>query len=235
MTVSGVHTFSMTRDEIIREALELTGSIDMVSPIATEIVESCARSLNLFLKAWQPAGLFLHTYQPAILPLVIDQQSYLLGPGGTATESDGVTLIVRPIKITDVRLSYNDVDQPITKVSISEYNELTNKDNSGQPIQYAYDPQLDNARLYVWPVADNATQEILFNYQKPVDDFTTDSDTATAAADWLQCLTLGLAYTIAPKLLVPLSEQTALRSRYMEALDALDDFEETSIYFKRGN
>ena len=231
MTVSNTHTFTLTRDEIITEALELTATIDIGSPISPEVLGSCARTLNLYAKSWQAKGLFIHTYQDALLSLVQNQQSYLLGPGGTATEIDAVTPIIRPLKIADVRLVYNGTEQPITKLSISEYNDLTNKDSAGQPNQYAYDPQLDNSRLYVWPVANNATQSLKFKYEKPVDDFTDGSDTATMPIDWHHCFTLGLAYHIAPKRQVPLSEQQALKARYEEALINIDDFEETSIFF----
>ena len=301
MTASNVHTFTLTRNEIITEALELTATIDIGSPVPPEVMESCARSLNLYAKSWQTKGLFLHTYKPATLFLTTGQQSYLLGPTGDhATESyvettltadaaaldtvlavtsetginvadkigiilsdnsihwdtvaslapltltTGIvgasvngnsvytytTKIIRPIKITDVLHVTDNVEQPITKISLSEYKELTNKDTESQPVQYAYDPQLDDSRLYVWPVADNGKQRINFTYQKPVDDFTTDSDTATMPTDWLQCFTIGLAWTIAPKRLVPLSEQQALKLRYEEALRDLDDFEESSVFFQ---
>ena len=139
--------------------------------------------------------------------------------------------ITRPIKITDVRYRDNDIEIPVTKISISEYNALTNKDSASRPVQYAYDPQIDNSRLYVWPVADRAAR-LAFIYQKPVDDLTTDSDTVTAPVDWLQCLTLGLAYTIAPKFSVGLDKQAGLKRRYDDALSDLDDFEETSITFQ---
>ena len=70
--------------------------------------------------------------------------------------------------------------------------------------------------------------------QKPVDDFTTDSDTAAIPVNWLQALTLGLAYTLAPKRQVPLNEQAALKARYEEALRDIDDFEESSFFFQPG-
>jgi len=232
MTVSNVHTFTLTRDELLTEALELTATIDIGSPVDSVVMESCARTMNLYAKSWQAKGLFIHTYQDAILPLTINTQSYLLGPGGTATESDGTTPIIRPLKIVDVRHKIGTIETSISKLSISEYNELTNKDSASQPSQYAYDPQLDNSRLYVWPVADNASQTLLFKYEKPVDDFIDGEDTATMPADWLQCFTLGLAYHLSPKRQVPLSEQAALKKRYDDALSDLDDFEETSIFFQ---
>lgn len=304
MTVSNVHTFTMTRDEIIIEALELTGTHNLGDTPPPEVMESCARSLNLFFKAWQPKGLFLHTYKPATLFLGKGQESYLLGPTGDhATESytettltadaatsdtiltvdsesgmsvadnigivldDGsihwdtvaslapltlttglasaaasgnavyayTTKIIRPLKITDVRLMSDAAsDQPISKLSLSEYLAMPSKSTQSTPSQFVFDPQLDNARLYIWPTTSDVTDKINFLYQKPVDDFTTDSDTASASSDWLQCLCLGLAYAIAPKRLLPLDEQIALKSRYDDALRDLDDFEETSIFFCPG-
>lgn len=304
MTVSNVHTFTMTRDEIVIEALELTGTHNLGTSPAAEVLDSCTRSLNLFLKAWQPKGLFLHTYKPATLFLGKGQQSYLLGPTGDhATESytettltadgsatdtvltvdsesgisvadyigivldDGTlhwdtvaslapltlttglasaatsgnavyaytTKIIRPVKISDVRLEGDaSSDQPISKLALSDYLAMPSKNTESTPSQYAYDPQLDNSRLYVWPTTGDVTEKINFLYQKPVDDFTTDTDTATAPSDWLQCLCLGLAYTIAPKRMIPLDEQMALKARYEDALNDLDDFEETSVFFCPG-
>lgn len=301
MTVSNVHTFSMTRDEIIIEALELTAMHNLGTTPSPERMESFAKSLNLFFKAWQPKGLFLHTYKPATLFLGKGQQSYLLGPAGDhATESynettltadaassdtvltvdsesdmtindyvgivldDGTlhwdtiaslapltltngiasaatsgnkvyfytTKIIRPLNITNVRLMTDaSSDQTISKMSISDYMDMPTKNTESTPSQYAYDPQLDNARLYLWPTASDVTEKINFLYQKPVDDFTTDTDTATAPANWLQCLCLGLAYTIGPKVQIPLDEQAALKARYEDALRDLDDFEETTITF----
>lgn len=303
MTVSNVHTFTMTRDEIITEAVDLTGMRSLGDSLSPEQIETFARTLNLFLKSWQPKGLFLHTHKPATLFLAKDQQSYLLGPTGDhATESyiettltadaaisatvltvdseTGLTIadnigivldsgilhwdtiaslapltlttgiptaatsgnavfayttkIIRPLKVTDLMLYSSGTERPINKVSTSEYRRLPAKDSASSPVQYAFDPQLDNARLYVWPVANNVNERINFAYQKPVDDFTTDSDTATIDASWLHCFLLGVAYHIAPKLRVPLDEQRALKGRYDEALMDLDDFEETSIFFCPG-
>lgn len=233
MTVSNVHTFNLTRDELIREALELTATIDIGSPTDPNILESCARSLNLYIKAWQKRGLFLHTYQPAQLELVVGQDSYLLGPAGAGVEADGLTPIVRPLKIIDVRYQSDTNELPVTSLSMSEYMELTTKDSPGRPTQYAYDPQLDNSRIYFWPVP-SVAETIVFNYQKPVDDFTTSEDTAAIPTDWLLPLTLGLAYHIAPKLQVPLSEQKALQARYEEAMQYISDFEEVSFFIEPG-
>lgn len=303
MTVSNVHEFTLTRDQIITEALELTGTFNLGDSPSSEEMESYARTLNLFLKSWQPKGLFLHTYKPATLFLALNQQSYLLGPTGdhatesfietalTADAADNATVltvesetgmtvgdnigvilddgslhwttiaslapltitsgitdtattgkavftytdkIIRPLKVKDLMLYSSGNERPINSVSTSEYKNLSAKNATGSPVQYAYDPQLDNSRLYVWPVANTVTERINFAYQKPVDDFTTDSDTATAATDWLHCLCLGLAYHIAPKRRLPLDEQRALKARFDEALMDLDDFEETSIFFCPG-
>jgi len=233
MTVSGVHTLELTRDEIIREALELTATIDIGSPVDSIVNESCARSLNLYIKSWQKRGLFLHTYQPASITLVVGQSTYELGPTGDAVEFGTATPIIRPLKIVEVRYSSSGNEPPLTKLSLEDYMDLTIKNTSARPSQYAYDPQLGNSKIYLWPVP-IATDTILFNYQKPVDDFTTDSDTATIPVNWLQALTLGLAYTISPKRQVPLAEQAALKARYEEALRDIDDFEESSFFFQPG-
>lgn len=304
MTVSNVHTFTLNRNQIIREALELTGQIDINSPTPVEILESCALTLNLYAKSWQAKGLCLHTYKPATLFLAKDQQSYLLGPtGDNVTESyvettlstdvaaagtvlavgsetgilvgdkvgvvldDGTlhwdvaaslapltlvtglaseassgnavyaytTKIIRPNKISDVRTERGGEERPLTTVSISEYKAFPSKGSSSSLTQYAFDPQLDNDCMYVWPVASDVTEKVLFQFQKPVDDFTTDEDTATMPVNWLHCFVTGLAYHISPKLALPLADQAALKARYEDLSNDLDDFEETSMFFAPGS
>lgn len=301
MALSGSYDFTVNESEIIKEACELTGKIDIVEGVPPELYESVRRTLNLFLKSLQSKGLLLHTYKEASLFLALNSQSYLLGPTGshatesfiettlsadviqgavtltldsttgmsngdyigiildngalhwtTITDTAGVTIasglagaatsgnrvytyttkIQRPLKITDVRIRQSSgAEIPLNPVSLEEYFRLPNKATTGLCNQFAFDPQLTDTRIYVWPVANDVTARVLFRYKKPLDDVEADEHNIAVPQDWFELITLGLAHKIAPKLRVSLEDQASLKARYEEALADIDDFEEASVFF----
>lgn len=87
MTTSGSYTFTVTRDEIIREAMLNIGKIgDTEVPTPTE-TNDCARKLNMLVKQWMgrqdfAPGLKMWTRQRADLFLSSSQYCYSLGPSG---------------------------------------------------------------------------------------------------------------------------------------------------------
>lgn len=88
MALSGSYDFTVTRDDIIQEAMERCGVLRLNKSASADQLASLARSLNLKIKACQAAGLQLHTYKDAFLFLEADEDAYLLGPTGDhATES----------------------------------------------------------------------------------------------------------------------------------------------------
>jgi len=82
MAFSGSTDFALNRDQLIQEAAELTGAVDIAEGLEPHLINSFSRSLNLMLKSWQARGLFLHAYKSATLFLTKNAQSYLLGPTG---------------------------------------------------------------------------------------------------------------------------------------------------------
>lgn len=82
MTTSGSRNYSVTRDDIIKEALEQCGAIEINQTPSTNLLTSCSRTLNMLVKAWQAEGLFLWTYRDATLYLEYQEDCYSLGSGG---------------------------------------------------------------------------------------------------------------------------------------------------------
>lgn len=87
MATSGSVDFSVNRDEIIYEAMELIGvkGVDQ-TPTANDIA-TCSRTLNLLVKQWQSntdfaPGLKAWSRKRATLLLQKDQYEYSLGPSG---------------------------------------------------------------------------------------------------------------------------------------------------------
>lgn len=87
MTTSGTWAFTITRDEIIREAMLNIGAIgESEVPTAQEVTD-CARKLNALVKQWQGTqdfapGLKMWERQRADLFLSSTKGVYALGPSG---------------------------------------------------------------------------------------------------------------------------------------------------------
>lgn len=89
MALSGSFSFTVVRDDIIREAMLNVGAIgESEVPTAQEVTD-CARKLNMLVKQWMGSldfapGLKMWTRQRGDLFLSSTTGQYALGPGGTA-------------------------------------------------------------------------------------------------------------------------------------------------------
>jgi len=87
MATSGSIDFSVSRDDIITEALEQMGVLaEGQSPSADQLT-SMARTLNMMVKAWQGEGLNLFAVQKLYVYLEKDKNEYSIG----ATTTDHVS------------------------------------------------------------------------------------------------------------------------------------------------
>lgn len=81
-TTSNSSNFSVTRDDIIRDALETMGFTEFGDGIDPNIIESSARKLNMMVKAWMASGAHLWAMSEATLFLTPGVATYSLGPTG---------------------------------------------------------------------------------------------------------------------------------------------------------
>lgn len=82
MSTSGSYDFTVNRDEIIREASDLVGSFSQSETIPAAEIVSCARKLNLMVKALMAQGVHLWAMQEATLFLTVADGQYSIGPSG---------------------------------------------------------------------------------------------------------------------------------------------------------
>lgn len=79
MATSGSIDFTVNRNNIIQEALELLGVASPGENIEPEDITTCSRSLNMMVKSWSAKGMHLWTEEEGTLFLVADQIKHLLG------------------------------------------------------------------------------------------------------------------------------------------------------------
>lgn len=90
MPTSGVTTFAIGRDQIIRESLALINAIDEVETPTGAMTANAAFTLNLMIKSWMARGYHLWAIQKSILFLSAATASYSLSSSGARASANVV-------------------------------------------------------------------------------------------------------------------------------------------------
>lgn len=83
MSTSGSVDFSISRSDIIKDALTMIGEVDPDETVTGNRDASASRRLNLMVKAWMAQGAKLWAMRQATLFLSVGTASYSLGATGT--------------------------------------------------------------------------------------------------------------------------------------------------------
>jgi len=234
MATSGSVDYSLTRTQIIEEALRTISVLGEGETATASQLSEASTALNIMLKAWMAYGLSLWAIKRQSITPIEGQSSYTLGRSGTPT----VTMD-RPLDVLEVyRRDTSEVtDIDLMKISREEYWNLPDKDTEGEPNQFYYDPQLGNGVLHIWPVADSTfasdkTLEIF--YRKPFDDMDAATDDLDFPQEWYEAIKFGLAYRLSFQPGIPAMDKSAIKQMANETLDlALSwDTEHTPVYFQ---
>ena len=93
------------------------------------------------------------------------------------------------------------VDSPLTKISRSEYQALSNKTSEGQPTQYFVQRFIDKVTitLYLTPGSTEAGNTINYYYVNRIQDAGDYTNDADVPYRFVPCMIAGLAYYLAVK------------------------------------
>lgn len=232
MATSNSTNFTVTRDDIIKRALRLLGVVAQGETPTTAQVDEAAFALNMLAKAWQADGMPLWAIKQTSITLVNGQREYVMGIGQTID-------IPKPLKIYEAfnRSSTSNVDIPMRPLTKQEYNLLGNKNSSGNPIQFYYDPQRVSGTLSVFPVptsVEAAANTIVITYQRPFEDFDSATDEPDFPQEWFDALSYGLACRLAPEYGIPPTDRKTLwQEMSLIKQDALNfGLENGSMFFE---
>jgi hypothetical protein len=228
MTTTGLANFNLDLNDIVEEAFERCGS-----ELRTGYdLRTARRSLNLLFADWANRGINLWT---------IEQGSQVLTPG-TATYNlpvDTVDLLEHVIR---TGTGTNQQDLTITRISVSTYATIPNKNATGRPIQIYVDRQsgatepagINYPTFTVWPTPDNSqTYTLIYWRMRRIQNAGNGDNTFDLPFRFLPCLVSGLSYYLAMK--IPGAEQRLqmLKADYDEAfgLAAGEDREKAAVRF----
>jgi len=231
MALSGSTDFSVNRDQLIKDSLELIGAIAPDEAMTGSELASASRALNMMLKTWQTDGLQLWLRRTQSVTLVAAQSTYTMG-------ATGDVVMDRPLRILKImRKDTSDNEVEVFKLTQDEYKEQTPKTTSGVPVNYYYDPQLTNGSLYIWPspgTADAAEYTLEVLYHKPTDDMDNATDDFEFPQEWFETIKYGLAIRLAPIYGLPLDERKQLYYEFRPMKNKLEEWDTSdgSVYFQ---
>lgn len=155
--------------------------------------------------------------------------------------------LTRPFQIADAFRRTASVlnDTPLNIISMQEYNNLSDKTETGIVNQIAYDKVLGfsssgypgNGDLYYWPIFQNGDNLIVIKYVKIYDDFDSAGDNPEFPQHWFLPIMLGLAWLLGPKNGITLKERQMLlqEATMMKQMALGGDVEDVSTYFQPNN
>lgn len=239
MTTSGSIDFSVSRDDIIEEALMHLGILPEGGTPTSDQLTDHSRTLNIMVKALIGRGINLWAVDRVTLALVEDQEEYVTGTDTFTRTTTGAAIPALYIKsIIEANRYDGTTETPINIVARKEYFGLGDKTSTGKVNQIYFQPNLTSSTISVYPSPDNSTDTLRLVVKRTLEDFDASSDTPDFPQEWYEALYIGLAYRLSRKYRIPLAERKMLREEAELALqeaEGWDREQETSIYFQPGS
>ena len=189
MAVSGSKDFELDVADYVEEAFERCG-LELRTGYD---LKTATRSLNLLLAEWANRGVNQWTINQKVLTMVKDTTVYTIDATTPTATIDVLDVFIRET------LGGVATDVPITRMSRSEYANISTKSSTGKPNQYLIDKQI-SPTITVWPAPDqNSKYNLYLNVLSRIDDADVGANTMQIPFRFYPCLSAGLAYYIALK------------------------------------
>jgi hypothetical protein len=226
VTTSGTSGFNLDLNDIIEEAFERCG----VEVRTGYEHRTARRSLNLLTIEWANRGINLWTIEQGSIPMVQGQIIYTL-PVDTIDLLDQVIRTQSGVNQTDINIS---------RISVSTYATIPNKNTQGRPIQVWIDRQsgateptgVAAPEIYVWPTPDQSDFYTFVYWRlRRIQDAGTGTSTQDIPFRMLNCLVAGLAYYLSLKIPDAMGRIEMLKMEYENQwlLASSEDREKASL------
>lgn len=235
MSVSGVTSFTVTRDQLIKAALEDLSVLEEGGEPSATATQKASFAINLIIKSWQADGIKLWTIDNLVVPLVANQTLYTIGPD---VSNDIVS--DRPLKVIQGFLRNTSVtppvDIPMQALSRQEYNMLGSKASTGTMNSYFYNPKPTYGQLDVYLTPDSNTAinyDLYIVVQRPLMDMVKATDNFDFPNEWFLALKWALMSELSSTYDKTLQERQYIDAKAKFYKDDLEDWdvENASVFF----
>ncbi len=218
MTISATYAWEPSRDQVIKNALHGCGQLNAsASPNAHQKTVG-AEMLQTLLHGLQKRGVHLNRIEryAQSITAVTAAVPYIAAPADTVDVEQGAS----------VRSSDGTTEHPVSRITVSEYQALTQKQTSGQPTMYCPEKQSNGTfRIYLYPWGDTANWTYLV-YPRVREPRDLDSGTVTldVPPSWMEAVTAGLMWKFSQHYKLPLERVMMFREDWRTLRDeAMDD------------
>jgi hypothetical protein len=219
MATSGTATFNLDLGDIISEAYERVG----VFALSGNDYRTARRSLDLMMQEWANRGLNLWTIEEGTQVLTEGDNTYDL-PASTV---DLIETMLRTGTGTSQQ------DTTLTRISVSTYATIPNKEVTGRPVEIYVNRQL-TPTFSVWPTPDGSTTYtvVYWRLRRIQDTGTPATNTMDVPSRFLPALVAGLAYYVAMKKPEAFERAVALKAVYEEQFQLAADEDRSRASFR---
>ena len=197
-TTSGTTIFdkNFAIDEIIEEAYERIG----MQGVSGNQLRQARRSLNIMFQEWANRGLHYWEVANNSITLVEDQATYTMFRS-TGDGTSSTTAVYGVDDVLEASFRNSNIDTPLTKISRSAYQALSNKTATGVPTQYFVQRLIDRVTitLYLTPGSDQAGKFINYYYVKRIQDVGDYTKATDIPYRFVPCMASGLAFYLSQK------------------------------------
>jgi hypothetical protein len=159
-------------------------------------LRTARRSMNLLTIEWANRGINMWTIEEGYINLVQGQAEYDL-------PDDTIDLLEHVVRTGEGNYSTQQ-DITISRISVSTYASIPNKQTQGRPIQLKVERLRDAPRVVIWPVPNQGTELnpyylLVYWRLRRIEDAGSGIQTPDMNFRFLPALVSGLAYYIAQK------------------------------------
>ena len=215
MATSNTTTFNLSFDSIIERAYARCGK-----SVRTGYELRAARdNLNLLFSEWGNRGIHLWKVKNHTQNLTAGTTTYT----APSDASDVLELVFRKIS------GGTTTDTSMTKISRSEYENVPNKFEQGQPSQYFVQRNLANVEINLYQTPNETDTQINYFYVGRIEDVGAYTNEPDAPFRFLPCTVAGLAYCLGQEVAPERSQE--LERRYEAELQRAltEDSQSTSV------
>lgn len=183
MASSGTYTNAPEIADLTDEAFERCG-IDPATLTARHL-RSARRSLDYLMIEWANKGIHLWAVESKTTDMIASTASYV-------TETN----IITPLEVVIRR---SGLDTPVFPMTRDQYHAIPDKTIEGMPTNYWFDRDASTPTLYLWPVPDTATDDLIYYYLRRLQDTGTAAGTPDIPYRWYEAMVSGLAAKLSEK------------------------------------
>lgn len=191
---------SLSGRKLIASSLRLIGVLAQGETANANDESAAFDVLNQLIDSWETHALTKLARVRHVDDLEADQASYTIGPSGDLDHP-------RPTEIDAAAWFDPTTNQeyPLSPLTTEAYDLITNKEESGtQPTSFYYEPTDPDGTIYLWPVPDNSTYDLVLYVKSALTQYANRDTAVDLPPGYAKALRYNLAVELAPEFGRPL-------------------------------